>query len=458
MLIALLALAVAQPDWKAVEQETLRHYQALIRLDTTNPPGNEIRAVEYVRGVLEGEGMEVKVFAKDPQRPNLVARLRGSGAKRPILIMGHTDTVTVDPSKWKFGPFSAERNGGYIYGRGTVDDKDNLTASLMTMLLLKRLSVPLDRDVIFLAEAGEEASIDVGIAYMVQEHWADIDAEFCLAEGGSLRRRGGRLVANLVGTAEKVPRRVELVARGPAGHGSRPTPDNPVFALSEAVSRVARWRPPARLNDTTRAYFERLAVISPPEDAARYNGLSDAGKVRSIQEYFAQHDPWHYATITTSVTPTILQGGRQANVIPSEARATLDVRALPDEDVDAFFAEMKKVIGNPAVEIVRRTGLQRPATPPSRLDTEMFRALETVQKSMYPDIRTLPTMQTGATDMSLLRAKGVQCYGIGPAIDVEDAPAGYGSHSDQERIVETALYEFVRFTYGVVTEVAAKQR
>jgi acetylornithine deacetylase/succinyl-diaminopimelate desuccinylase-like protein len=458
MLLALLALAVAQPDWKAVEQETLRHFQALVRLDTANPPGNEIRAVEYLRGVLEREGIEVKTFAKDPQRPNLVARLRGSGAKRPLLLMGHTDVVTVDPAKWKFGPFSAERSGGHIYGRGTLDDKDNLTANLMTILLLKRMNVPLERDVILLAEAAEEAGIEVGIAYMVNEHFAEIDAEYCLAETGSLRRRGGRVVANLVGTAEKVPRRVDLVARGPAGHGSRPTPDNPVLALSEAVAKVARWRPPVRLNDTTRAYFERLAVISPPEEAERYNGLSDPRKVRAIQEYFAQHDPGHYSMITTSITPTILQAGRQINVIPSEARATLDIRALPDENIDAFYAEMRKIIGNPAVEIVRRAGALRPATAPSRIDTEMFRILESVQKRLYPDIRTLPSMGTGATDMSLLRERGMQCYGIGPAIDVEDAPAGFGSHSDQERILESALHDFVRFTWSAVTEVAARQR
>jgi acetylornithine deacetylase/succinyl-diaminopimelate desuccinylase-like protein len=366
--------------------------------------------------------------------------------------------VTVDPAKWKFGPFSAERSGGHIYGRGTLDDKDNLTANLMTMLLLKRLGVPLDRDVILLAEAAEESGIEFGIAYLVNEHWNEIDAEFCLAEVGSLRRVRGRVVANLVATAEKVPRRVDLVARGPAGHGSRPTPDNAVLAVSEAVARVARWRPPVRLNDTTRAYFERLAVLSPPEEAARYNALFDAQKARAVQEYFAQHDPAHYSMITTSITPTILQAGRQINVIPSEARASLDIRALPGENIDAFYAELRKVIGNPAVEVVRRPGALRPMTAPSRLDTEMFRALETVQKRMYPDIRTLPSMSTGATDMSLLREKGMQCYGIGPAIDVEDAPAGFGAHSDQERIIESALYDFVRYTYNAVTEVAAKQR
>ena len=144
----------------------MRHFQALVRMDTSDPPGNEVPAVEYLKRILEAEGIEAKVFALDPQRPNLVARLRGNSSKRPLLIMAHTDTVNIDPKKWKHGPFSATREGGYVYGRGTVDDKDNVTSSLMTMLLLKRSKVALDRDVIFLAEAGEEGNVKFGIEFM----------------------------------------------------------------------------------------------------------------------------------------------------------------------------------------------------------------------------------------------------------------------------------------------------
>ena len=184
--------------------------------------------------------------------------------------MGHTDTVNVDPAKWTFPPFSAARDGGYIYGRGTIDDKDNVTASLMTMLLLKRLNVPLDRDVIFLAEAGEEGTTRVGIQFMVDQHFAEIDAEYCLAEGGGVTRIDGRAKYASVQTLEKIPRQIELTARGVAGHGSVPLKTNAVLNLAAAVATVGLWQPPVRLNETTGAYFKRLADISSPEEAKRY--------------------------------------------------------------------------------------------------------------------------------------------------------------------------------------------
>jgi acetylornithine deacetylase/succinyl-diaminopimelate desuccinylase-like protein len=181
-----------EPNWSQIEEETMRHFQAILRLDTSNPPGNETLVVEYLKSVLDKEGIETKVFANDPKRANLIARLRGNGKKRPVLIMGHTDVVTVDPTKWKYPPFSATREGGYVYGRGATDDKDNVVACLMVMLMLKRMNTPLDRDVIFLAEASEEGGGTDGIAYMVREHFDEIDAEYCFAEGGGVVRRCGR--------------------------------------------------------------------------------------------------------------------------------------------------------------------------------------------------------------------------------------------------------------------------
>src|SRR6202049_3179892 len=213
-------LASAQGiDWPKVNDELLRHYQALVRIDTTDPPGNESRAVDYIRRVLDAEGIPVIVAAKDPARANLIARLKGNGSKKPLLVMGHTDTVKVDAAKWTFPPFSAARNGGYIYGRGTLDDKDNLTAGMMTMVLLKRSKIPLYRDVIFVTEAGEEGATQFGIGYLVDQHWSDIEAEICLAEGGLINRKAGQVRYGLIQTAEKLPGGVRLVAKGPAGHG-----------------------------------------------------------------------------------------------------------------------------------------------------------------------------------------------------------------------------------------------
>ena len=172
------ARAQAPIDWKAVEAETLQHFQALVRIDTSNPPGNETRAVEYLKQVLDKEGIAYQEFAADPNRTNLVVRIKGNGTKRPILVMGHTDVVTIDPKKWvDHGPFSADVAGGYVYGRGTIDDKDNLVASLMLVLMLKRSSAALDRDVVFLAESGEEGSPEVGAQFMIDEHFDAIDAD-----------------------------------------------------------------------------------------------------------------------------------------------------------------------------------------------------------------------------------------------------------------------------------------
>lgn len=455
--LALLSLVGGQtpePDWKQVEEETLRHFQALVRLDTSDPPGKEAPAADYLKEVLEREGVSVRTCALEPHRPNLVARLKGTGKKRPLLIMGHTDVVNVDPAKWTFPPFSATRHSNYIYGRGTVDDKDNVAACLMAMLLLKRLNIPLERDVIFLAEAGEEGNTRVGIEYLVKNHWNEIDAEFCLAEGGGVVRTGGRARYSAVQTTEKIPYGFRLAAHGPAGHGSRPLRDAAITHLAQAVARVAAWQTPMRFNDTTRTYFERLATISPPEQAARYNGLVHPEKSATIQEYLAVHEPGHYSMLRTSISPNMLKGGYRINVIPSEAEAILDVRALPDENLPRLVEELKKVINDTAIEVQEYDrGGTRPGAPPGRLDTEAFRALEAAAKRHYGVI-TLPTMSTGATDMAYMRERGVQCYGIGPALDEEDGPKGFGAHSDQERILESELHRFVRFQWDAVVAIA----
>lgn len=454
-LLGVSAIAAQQPNWSQVEPETLSHYQALLRADTQNPPGNEIRAVDYLRQVLEREGIPTRTFALDPARPNLVARLKGSSKKRPLLIMGHTDVVTVDPKKWKFPPFSATVDSGQVYGRGATDDKDNLVACLVVMLQLKRLNIPLDRDVIFLAEAGEEGTTNVGIDFMIAKHFAEIDAEIALAEGGGVVRQGGKTQFAKVGTAEKIPYRVRLVAKGPAGHGSVPLRTNAVVKLSQAVAKVAAWQTPMRLNDTTRTYFERLAQLSPPEKAARYNGILNPAKSAEIQEYFAEHEPQHYSMLRTSISPNIVQGGYRYNVIPSDAEARLDVRVAPGEDVPALFREMKAIINDPAVEIINGGGT-RPPGAPSPVDNDAFRILERTLKSHY-GVPVLPSMGTGASDSAQLRSKGIHAYGIGPAVDVEDGPLGFGPHSDQERILVTELHRFVRFHWDAVLALAGTQ-
>ncbi len=456
-LIAVIVPAAAQtPDWSKVNEEAMRHFQALVRIDSTDPPGNETHVAEYVKKTLEAEGIPVMMVAKDPARANIIARLKGNGSKRPLLIMGHSDTVRVDPAKWTFPPFSATRNGGYVYGRGTLDDKSDLMAALMTMLLLKRSNVKLDRDVIFVSEVGEEAATGPGIQYLVDEHWNDIDAEICLAETGSVKRRNGQAEYALVETTEKQPRGAKLVAKGPAGHGSRPLRSSAIVHLAGAVEKIAAWDPPMRFNDTTRYYFEKLATVSSPEDAARFKALFDPEKSPAAREYLAEHDPISYSMLHTSISPNIIQGGYQVNVIPSEAEATLDIRALPGENIEAFYDMMRKVINDPAVELVPEQRNVRPGAAPSRIDSDAYHDIEAAYRKVY-GVQTLPYMGTGATDMAFLRAKGVQCYGVGAMVDEEDAPKGFGPHSDQERILEEAVYKHVQFFWDAVTAMAASK-
>jgi acetylornithine deacetylase/succinyl-diaminopimelate desuccinylase-like protein len=440
-------------DWQEVNLETLRHFTALLRIDTRNPPGNESKAAEYLRGVLEREGIAVTMLTREPNRANLVARVTGDGSARPIAMLGHTDVVGVERSRWSVDPFGAVRRNGYIYGRGAVDDKVHVAAELMVMLLLRREHVRLKRDVIFIAEAGEEGSTSVGIDYLVSQHWRKIAAEYALAEGGGGVAQDGKVRYVAITTAEKVPRGVRLIARGRAGHASRPTTDNAVVRLANAVSKLAAWRTPVRLNETTRAYFKKLASISSPADADRYLHVEDAARGPEIDRYFERYEPGHYAILRTTLTPTLLQAGVSFNVIPAQAEGFVDIRALPDEDLSRFYDELRGVIGDPAVTVEPRKAT-RPATSPSRTGTALYRALEHAQQKMFPGAITLPAMLTGATDLAQLRARGVQAYGFGPIAEAGDAQTE--AHADNERLPEASLYRLVEFLWRAVVEVAGE--
>src|SRR5262249_23320808 len=375
-----------EPDWKTVDPETLKHFQAVVRFDTT---AKEKPLAEYIKQVLDENGVPAQIVAMDPDRPNVVARLKGSGRKKPLLIMGHTDTVSVDLSKWKFGPFSATLDGGYIYGRGTIDDKDNLTAGLLTMILLKRLNVPLDRDVVFLAEAGEEGASRIGAGYMVNEHFPEIEAEYCLAEGGDIVRENGAAKYAEVETVEKVPNGIELVAQGIAGHGSIPLKSNAIAHLGAAVGRIGEWRPDIKLNETTATYFRKLATLAPPDQARYYRDVvsPDPKVARAADDWLYQNRPRHSAVLRTAVAANIMQGGYRSNVIPSEAKATLDVRMVPDENRETFLEQVKKIVNDPAIDVRYtgngQTGGERIIPAVARLDSEVFKTVEASVTKVY---------------------------------------------------------------------------
>jgi acetylornithine deacetylase/succinyl-diaminopimelate desuccinylase-like protein len=441
-------------DWEAAGEESINYLVDLVRIDTSNPPGNETKAVNYIKAALATEGIDSEIHALEPERANLVARIKGNGSKRPILIMAHTDVVGVQPDRWTEDPFGGARKDGWIYGRGTLDDKDNVTAGLMVMLMLKRYGVDLDRDIIFLAESGEEGTPHVGINYMVENHWDLIDAEFCLAEGGGgvLEDNGVKVVE--IQTTEKMPRRATLVSRGSAGHGSRPRLDNAVTHLANAVAKAGAWRTEMRLNDTTRAYFDRLATISEPEDAWRYRNIENPDETDAIQQHFLETFPYHYSVLRTSVVPTVMDAGFRKNVIPSEATAILDIRMLPDEDVDAFYQKLADIIDDPQVTVVPEP-IYRPAAPPSPIDNDMFQSLETVADRLFPEATVLPTMSTGATDMAQTRAMGMRSYGIGAIRSIEERNSGFGAHGDNERVSEEAVKQLVQFLWYTIIDIAA---
>lgn len=441
-------------DWESAGEEAISHLIQLVRIDTTNPPGNETLVANYLKDVLANDGIDSQLYALEAERANLVARIKGNGSKRPILIMGHTDVVGVQRDRWTEDPFSGARKDGWIYGRGTLDDKDNVTAGLMVMMMLKRYGVELDRDIIFLAESGEEGTPQVGINYMVENHWDLIEAEFCLAEGGSGVLEAGGVKVVEIQTTEKIPRRATLVARGSAGHGSRPRLDNPVTHLAAAVAKAGTWKTEMRLNDTTRAYFERLATISAPEDAWRYRNIENPEESEAIQQHFLETFPYHYSVLRTSVVPTVIDAGFRKNVIPSEATAILDIRMLPDEDVDAFYQKLADMIDDPQITVVPEP-IYRPVGPPSPIDNEMFQVLEGVTERMYPDATMIPTMSTGATDMAQVRAKGVPAYGIGPARSIEERNSGFGAHGDNERVSEEAMKQLLQFLWYTIIDIAA---
>jgi acetylornithine deacetylase/succinyl-diaminopimelate desuccinylase-like protein len=437
------APAAATPDFDAAREEAVRFLSDYLRIDTVNPPGNETHGTDYLKAILAQEGISSETFELTPGRGNLVARLKGNGSKQPLLILGHVDTVPIEREKWTVDPLGGLIRDGIIYGRGASDDKSISIAGLEVVLLLHRLKIPLDRDVIYLAEAGEESSTQVGIDYMVAQHWGKIAAEFSLTEGGGMTEENGTVKQVVVTATEKLSRNMRLVAHGTSAHGSVPRADNPIVHLSAAVVKLAAWRAPILLNEVTRAYFARLATISPPDQAALYTHLDDPETLEKIQA----QSPHLGALLRATISPTIIQGGLRDNIIPATAEGFLMVRSLPGEDVPTLMNQMREVINDPAVDLVPAWG-QRPPAPPSRLDAEMFLALERVQQRLFPQAITLPAMSAGSSDSAQLRAKGVQAYGIG-------AFGSEGAHGNDEHISVQGLGKLVEYLYDAAVEVAA---
>jgi len=438
-----------QPD--QIEQRALGYLVALLKLDTSNPPGNETRVARYLKSICDKEGLGGELLGPEPDRLNFLTRLRGSGSARPLLLMAHSDVVPVEPSHWTVAPFAGVIRDGHVWGRGAQDTKALLAAELAVMVELKRSAAPLKRDVIFLSEADEEAG-STGIQWLVANAWEKMNAEFAINEGGFAHLLGpGKIIFNIQ-TSEKIPTRVKLVARGTAGHGSRPREDNAVTRLAQAIVKLAASEQPIRLSSTTREYLREIAKL--PEYAKISPALAQLendGQAAAARRQIARQNPTLAAMLSTSVSPTMLQAGVKINIIPTVAEAGVDVRRLPEETREEVIERIRKIINDPAVEVVGAGGQEMPATEPSSRTSALYLAMEQLLRAERDALAVMPNMSLGATDGSYLRARGMGVYGI-PLFPTPQAERR--SHGNDERMSLESFSRGVRLLREVVRKVA----
>ena len=417
--------AIAQAPSTLAERAT-QYLVDLIRLDTTNPPGNETRVAEYLKRIAAAEGISYELLGPDPQRLNFIARLKGSGKGRPLLLMAHSDVVPADRSQWTVDPFGAMTKDGVVYGRGAEDIKSLLAAELAVLVEIKRRGVELDRDIILLAESDEEAG-STGITWLIEHAWERIDAEFALNEFGFAQDQSSGERVFQIQTTEKVPTRMRLIARGTAGHGSLPRVDNPVVHLARAITRLADAEQPVALNATTRRYFAELARLpSQAWIAPLLPRLEKPATQTQAASQIRERDPELDAMLHTTVSPTMLEGGVKINVIPNTAEAQLDVRRLPTESEEEVYARFRRIVGDPAVSVEPAGGQRMPATEPSSLTSPLYLAMERIFSASHPRARVVPLLMRGATDGAFLRAKGMAVYGV-PVFGREGEPRFHGN-------------------------------
>jgi acetylornithine deacetylase/succinyl-diaminopimelate desuccinylase-like protein len=382
---------------------------------------------------------------------NFIARLRGNGAKRPLLLMAHSDVVPADPKLWTVPPFSGELRDGFIYGRGAVDTLGLLAAEMSVLIELKERGAVLSRDVIVLAEADEEAG-STGIRWLVDNAYSKIDSEFALNEGGGCERHPSGEMVFGIQTSEKIPTRVMLTAKGKAGHASVPRADNSVVHLARAVVKLAEAEQPVRLTTTTKRYLAELSklpkydwllpLLPQLEDPARSGAA--AAEVRRREAELAP-------ILQTAVSPTMLEAGVKVNVIPNAAVAHVDVRRLPGETKDEIYERFRKIIDDPSITIEPDPGQDMPPTEPSSLTTELYRAMEKTFRDAEPKAVVIPFMSMGATDGSFLRAKGMAVYGV-PVFERIRGQAL--AHGNDERIAVDNLDRGTRWLLQLVNQVA----
>jgi len=452
-----LALLVAPGGLRAQTSPDNRAARAvfaeLIGINTTHDHGSTTPAARAVARRLLAAGFpanDVVIGGPHPARQNLVARLRGSGARKPILLLAHLDVVEARREDWSLDPFTLTERDGYFYGRGTSDIKDMAAIFVQTLIRLKREKAPLDRDVILALTADEEGGDDNGVQWLLANRRPLIDAAYVInGDGGDPWMRDGRLYARNVQAAEKVYMDVRLEVRNAGGHSSMPVKENAIYRLSAALSRLSAHEFPARLNEITRAYFSRAAASETDTIAARMRMVSETGDTAAMRR-LAAGSVWLNAVLRTTCVATRLEGGHADNALPQLAAATVNCRLLPDERPEDVVETIRHVVAD---TLVRVTVSQEPVpSPPSPLVPEVLEPVDSITAAMWPGAAVVPSMETGATDGLFLRNAGIPVYGVsGVALEVDDMRA----HGQDERIQVEAFYQGLEFTTRLVRALAA---
>lgn len=437
----------ADIDWSKARAEAVQLLQELIRIDTTNPPGNERAAALHIQKLLEAEGIETKVLDVASGRANLYARIKGDGSRRPLILLSHTDVVMAEPERWSVPPFSGEIRDGFVYGRGASDMKGTAAVHVTLMRLLKRLNIPLKRDVILLAVADEEAG-GTGARSIVENHPDLIrGAEFLLNEGDVAYVKDGKLQQYGVDVMEKAALWLRITAKGPTGHGSIPLENSSVNRLLKALDRLRAWETPISVpSAVAQGYRIRAARQSDPVLKVAYANLERSLKNPTLRRKLLT-DSTLNAEVRNTFTITGLHGSDKVNVIPGTAWALVDARLLPGETPAGFIAKLRAVLADSELEIEM---LEGSVPTSSNVETALMKAIRTVAARRDPGVPVIPTMLTSSTDSSKFRTVGITAYGFEP-FKMDDGELDR-SHGDDERLSVENVGFGLQFLYEVLLE------
>jgi acetylornithine deacetylase/succinyl-diaminopimelate desuccinylase-like protein len=436
-------------DWDQLLKEAIHHLQKYLRIDTVNPPGNEMEGAMFFKKIFDAESIPCQIFEPSPGRGNLLATLKGNGKKRPILLLNHMDVVPVERERWSFDPFAGIIQDGYLYGRGAIDDKSMGIIEMMALFILKREKVPLEKDILFFAAADEETGGKWGVQWAMENVSSLRNSEYALNEGGYvILNETGDPDRYEISNGQKVVFQLRLKARGTSGHGSMPHPDNPNVKLIHALEAVTQWETPYNILPMVKEYFFRMAPKQPPDERKFFEniekGLSDPSFSARLTS-----NPIYNAMVRDTISLTMLQGGSKANVIPSESNATLDCRLIPGSSKKNFLKEIKRRLGE---EIEVEGSTEGNPVPPSPFNTDLFQAIQKFAKENDPDCPVVPFLLPGATDSRFLRERGMTTYDFCP-FRLQEKEI-YRIHGNDERIAIENLKFGMKMLFEVLKEVA----